>query len=208
MRRRELAAPEPFFAPISRRAALILAAAVVLLLAPWPRLGRLYGGAFCLFGDAVVWTFGLGGEAQPRFSLPDAAERQSDGIDDWTVMLGATAGGGGPKAPLSTRILGYTPGAIFLALLLATPVPARRRLKVAALGSAILLLRLGAAIAIPVAHAFGQLAGSSGAGLLADVAWGSLVDQPALSYVVPVLAWGIGILATAPRAGRANRRKS
>src|SRR5262249_55897854 len=129
-------------------------------------------------------------------------------VDDWTVMLAATGGRSSPRIPLSTRIFGYTPGAIFIALLIAAPLPLRRRWEIAVLGGAILLVRLGVAIAIPVAQAFGQLGGASGAGLVAEVAWGSLIDEPALSYISPLLAWGIGFLLTAPRSGRATRRKS
>jgi hypothetical protein len=202
----EEAAAEPLFPAISRRVVVILAVALVVLLAPWPRLGRLYAGAFSVFGNGVVWTFGIGGEARPRFSLPDASERQSAEVDDWTVMLAATGGSGSPRLPLSTRILGYTPGAIFFALLAAAPLPARRRWKIAGIGGAILLARLAAAIAIPVARAFGQLDGS-GPGLVAEVAWGSLIDQPALSYVSPLFAWGIGFLLTASRAGRRHSPK-
>jgi hypothetical protein len=209
MRRREVAAPEPLLPLISQRSGLIFAATALLLLAPWPRYGRLCAAGFRLFGNGVIRVLDLGGPAQPRFSEPLAAERQPPAVDDWTVMLSAV---GGPREserlPLSTRILGYTPFAIFVALLAAWPVAGRRRRKAAAVGAAILFVRLAIAIALPVGRAFGRGDGEPGGGLAAEMAWTSLVDQPALSYVSPLLAWGIGLLSTSPRAPARAHRKS
>ena len=194
--------------PISRRSALIFAATALLLLAPWPRYGRLCAAGFSLFGNTVIRVFDLGGTAEPRFSAPLEAERQAPTIDDWTVMLSSIGGPHeGSGIPLSVRILGYTPFAIFVALVAAWPIAARRRRKAAAIGAAILLVRLAIAIVLPVGRAFGRHDGDSGVGLAAEMAWTGLVDQPALSYVSPLLAWGIGLLSTsARRPGRAHRK--
>jgi hypothetical protein len=130
-------------------------------------------------------------------------------VDDWTVMLSSV---GGPREterfPLSTRILGYTPFAIFVALVAAGPMTGRRRWKAAVIGASILLVRLAIAIALPVGRAFGQHDGDGGTGIAAEMAWTSLVDEPALSYVSPLLAWGIGLLLTSPRHARGAHRKS
>lgn len=195
---------EQLFAPFGRRVVLVFVGVLLALLAPWPRYGRVFAGGFSAYANGTVWVLGLGGGAQPRFATPTAAERKGPDVDDWTVMLSSivSAESGGRSIPLGTRILGYTPFAIFVALIAAMAMPARRRLAVAAIGAAILFARLGVAIALPVAREFGQLGADSGFGLAAEVTWGSFIDQPALSYVTPLFAWGIGLLATAPRSER------
>ena len=202
---------EQLFAPIGRRAVLVFAGVLLVLLAPWPRYGRVFAGGFSAYGNATVWMLGQAGGAQPRFATPTATEREEPDVDDWTVMLSSTAVAerGGQRMPLGIRILGYTPFAIFAALIAATAMPARRRSRVAAVGAAILFARLAVAIALPVARAFGQLGGDSGLGLAAEVTWGTFIDQPALSYVTPLFAWGIGLLVTAPRSEmRGGHRRS
>lgn len=209
MRRREVAAPEPLLPRISQRSALIFAATALVLLAPWPRYGRVCAAGFRLFGNGVIRFLDLGGAAEPRFSAPLEVERQPPAVDDWTVMLSAVGGPHeGERLPLSTRILGYTPFAIFVALVAAWPVKGGRRRKAAAVGAAILFLRLAIAIALPVGRAFGGRPGEPAVGLAAEMAWTSLVDQPALSYISPLLAWGIGLLSASARGPGRPHRKS
>lgn len=202
--------PEQVFAPIGRRVVLVFAGVLLALLAPWPRYGRVFAGGFSAYANGTVWVLSLGGGAQPKFAIPTAAEREDPDVDDWTVMLSSTVAAerGGQGMPLGTRILGYTPFAIFVALIAATAVPARRRLAITVIGVAILFARLGVAIALPVARAVGQLGANSGFGLAAEVAWGSFIDQPALSYVTPLFAWGVGLLVTASPSSNSIHRKS
>ena len=65
-------------------------------------------------------------------------------------------------------------------------------------------MRLAVAIALPVGHAFGD----ADTGVAAEMAWTTLVDQPALSYVSPLLAWGIAALLTSSRRAGVPDRKS
>jgi hypothetical protein len=212
----EAAAPARLIGAIETRLALRVAVALVLLLAPWPRVGRVYSAMFALYANAVVHCLPLGSEgASPRISYPTELQRRDPGVDDWTVMLSAV----GPAAnddqamPLGVRILGYTPFAIFAALLVGTPTAGRRKLKMAALGTAILAARLAVGIAIPVARVFGQLGAHTAAGFAAQTAWSTFIDEPALSYVTPLLAWGLSFLATSPgrfsqsTGNRKRRRK-
>src|SRR5947207_7468212 len=162
------AAPAHLLGAVDSRRALRVGAALVLLLWPWPGAGRVCSAVFALYADAVVQSLPLGSAAAaPRISSPTEAQRREAGVDDWTVMLTVVgpAADGAPAMPLGVRILGYTPFAILAALLVGTPVPWRRRLKIGALGAFILAARLAAAIAIPVARVFGPPGARTTAGV-------------------------------------------
>ena len=197
------------FASVRPRVVLMFAGVLLVLLVPWPGYGRTCASAFSAYGNGVVRALGLGGNARARFSTPTAAQREDPAVDDWTVMLSATGAAeqGTQSIPLGTRILGYTPFAIFVALIVAGPMPARRRSAVCAVGLAILFARLAVAIALPVARVFGQFGQKSALGFAAEVAWGSLIDQPALSYAMPLFAWWIGLLVVAPSRATIAVRK-
>jgi hypothetical protein len=196
------------------RVVLRVAVMMLLLLAPWPGVGRLFAAGFALYANAVVQSLRLeSAGARPPVSLPTDVQRREPAVDDWTVMLSADlAGSDGSVMPLGVRILGYTPVAIFVALVLGIPMAWRRRLAIGALGTFILSARLAAAIAIPVARAFGRLGAQTTAGVAAEAAWDSLIDQPALSYVTPLVAWSVSFLATkpgkfSPMTGNRKRRR-
>ena len=212
----EAASPARLIGSVDPRRVARVAVTLLLLLAPWPRVGRVCSAVFAVYANAVVQCLPIGStDASPRISYPTEAQRREPGVDDWTVMLSATgpAADAGRAMPLGVRILGYTPFAIFAALLVGTPVPWRRRLKIGALGTSILAARLALGIAIPVAHVFGQLGAHTTAGVAAQTAWQTFIDQPALSYVTPLLAWAVSFLATSsgkfpqPTGNRRRRRK-
>jgi hypothetical protein len=199
--RRPVATVDRWFPAITRRSAITFAVLVVLLLVPWPRLGRVFAVLFSGYANAVVVVTGAGGAHEPRFSAqPPAGAPPAGGEEggDWAVWLSATsAGESGPAAaPLDTRIIGYTPLALFAALTLATAVPRRRRLAILGMGGGLLLARLAVAIALPTARAFG---GSGLAfGPFAETIWFVLIDLPAMSYVAPLFAWWLGLGLTSP----------
>ena len=181
----------------ARSIALFFALAI-LLLAPWPGYGRLFGSLFCAFGDAVIVVVGAGGDSEPRFSTRPGSSGATPeaGTTDWTVWLAATAGDGRsrPPLPLETRILGYTPLALLLALTLAFAASWRRKLRMLGIGLALLLLRLAIAIALPVGRAFSPH--PTAPGPLSEVVWYVLIDLPAMSYVAPLFAWWIAFAST------------
>jgi hypothetical protein len=180
----------------ARPLALFFGLALVLL-APWPGYGRLFGSLFCAFGDAVIVVVGAGGDAEPRFSThPRGAVAEETGTTDWTVWLAATKDDGPsrPPLPLETRILGYTPLALSLALTLAFSGSWRRKLRMLAIGLALLLFRLAVAIALPVGRAFSRH--PTAPGPISELVWYVLIDLPAMSYVAPLFAWWIAFTAT------------
>ena len=188
--------------PIGRRALLLFAALVVLLLAPWPGWGRAFGVAFSAYGNILVTLSGAAGDPPPRFEVPAAGQVGTEDGGAWAVVLRA----GQQALPLDTRIIAYTPLAIFLALALATPVPRRRKLFVLAGGLAFLLARLAFAVLVPLERAFGGGAAGLALGTLAGIAWTVLVTPPVMSYAAPLAAWGVAVALTTPRAPAAQER--
>lgn len=179
-----------------RRAVLTFVALVILLLGPWPGYGRAFGVAFSGYANVVVRLFGIGGVSEPSFTPAPGEPREVGG--EWTVALAFREPGGhdAAKVPLDTRIVGYTPLALFVALTLASSVSLGRKAVIAGIGLGLLLGRLALAIALPVARASDPSRASSWFSQAAEVAWSVLIDQPAMSYAAPLLAWWIGLALT------------
>jgi len=197
--------PRRLFPEIDRKAAAVFAGAVLILLAPWPGYGRVFRTFFSGFGNAVLAVTGAGAASDPGFKSNPPADLPPDaGLDHpaWTVWVGAARGplAAGPPVPLDTRILGYTPLALLLALVAASAIPWRRRAAVLGVGASLLLLRLAVAIAMAVGRGFGQSGDRPSA--LAEIIWYLLVDLPAMSYVAPLAAWVAGLAATEASASR------
>src|SRR5882672_3537226 len=79
---------------------------VVLLLAPWPRLGRGFVAFFGAYGNVLVGALDTGGAAPPRFGAPEPGQVSAADGGEWAVLYKA---GDGVALPLDTRIIGYTP---------------------------------------------------------------------------------------------------
>jgi hypothetical protein len=174
----------------------VFAIAAVVLLAPWPRSGRVFSAAFTAFGNVVVGAVVVPEGASARFSTPTPGDRRRPEIGEWTVLLSSSSGGGARETVLDTRIIGYTPLAVFVALVVATPVPRRRRLKILCGGGAIILARLALAIALPVGRALGGRGPSWASGTVAEVLWWAFISPPAMSYVTAAFGWWIALTLT------------
>jgi hypothetical protein len=199
---------------LDRRAVIVFAALVALLLAPWPRWSRLFGAAFCVYGNALVTGMHVADAAPPRFTVPPPGEIAAEDGGEWAVVLTAAD----RSFPLDTRIIGYTPLAIFLALTLATPAPRRRKAIIVVGGLVVLLARLAFAILVPVEHAFGGAPARGASASLGEIAWTVLITPPVMSYAAPAAVWWIALALTTPRVTssgvpstakrrRANRRR-
>jgi hypothetical protein len=190
-------APESLLPRWRARSLALFFGLAIVLLAPCPTYGRLFGPLFCAFGNAVIVVIGAGGDAEPRFSTqPGGPVTAEAGTTDWTVWLAPTHGEGpaAPPLPLDTRILGYTPLALSLALTLAFAVSWRRKLRMLGVGFGLLLIRLAIAIALPVSRAFSPH--PTAPGPISEIVWYVLIDLPAMSYVAPLFAWWIAFTAT------------
>jgi hypothetical protein len=177
---------------IGRRELAVFAVLVVLLLAPWPRLGRAFVAFFGAYGNVLVGALDTGDAAPPRFGPPQPGEVGAADGGEWAVILRS----GDRALPLDTRIIGYTPLAIFLALALATPVPRRRKAIILSGGLAFLLARLAFAVMAPL--------GSTRLGLAAAL-WTVLIASPVMSYAAPLAVWWVAFALTTPKAVATSR---
>jgi hypothetical protein len=193
-------APETWLPPVDRRALAVFAALVIILLAPWPGWGRAFAKAFGVFGNGLVVVAGPWDGPPPRFEVPPPGDVSARDGGPWAVVLSSNRG-----IPLDTRIIAYTPLAIFLALALATPVARRRKLIILAGGFACLLVRLAFAVLVPLDRAFAG--GRSGSTLaeLAAVVWTVFVTPPVMSYATPLVVWWLGVALTTARRAEASR---
>jgi len=98
-----------------------LAFCYAFLMAPWPGLEPTYAGGFRACADWMFRSFGSDGVV--RFWPNPSAQEAHD------TMLEVTnrKNGRGLEAPMSSRYEGYVPTAFLVALVLATPLPYRRR---------------------------------------------------------------------------------
>jgi hypothetical protein len=194
---------------IGRRSVITFAVAAVLLLIPWPGFGRGFATLFAGFANGVVAFAGLGGASPPQFSAHVPPGTADDG--PWAVAL--SLHGHDPATDpdvmaLDTRILGYTPLAIFVALTLATAVPRRRKLIILAAGLGFLLVRLAVSIGLPISRGLGGLGKRSALGVVAEIFWWVLINPPAMSYASPLLAWWLALTLTDARGSAARAKKS
>jgi len=103
------------------------ALAIGLLIAPWPGWSERYARGLHRCGEALFDPFGKKGVVRFQFT-PDAT------LHDTTIILGnrdmVQPGGKMPAARVlfSSRYVAYLPTALVAALVLATPIPWRRRL--------------------------------------------------------------------------------
>jgi hypothetical protein len=193
---------------IDRRAIGAFVVLVVVLLAPWPRLGRAFGTLFSAYGNLLVASREMTRDTPPRFEVPPPGEISAADGGQWAVVLRS-----GPRSfPLDTRIIAYTPLAIFLALALATPVPLRRKVIVLAGGGAFLLARLAFAVLVPIGRAFGSGGWASMLGTFAEITWTIFVTPPVMSYATPLAAWWLALSLTTSRTSardsKAPRRRA
>src|ERR1700690_2560172 len=100
-----------------------------LLILPWPEWNELYGQGFRAVGNAV---FARDGEKRILYF---EAHRQTKGFStiDTRITIGnrdlvdSTGKGLAARLGLDTRSVGWIPTALTIALIMATPVPWRRR---------------------------------------------------------------------------------
>jgi hypothetical protein len=170
-------------AAAGRRELAVFTVLLVLLLVPWPGCGRAFVGFFRAYGNGLVGAFGEGGEPPGRFEAPDPGQVGAADGGEWAVLLRA----GDRVVPLDTRIIGYLPLAIFLALALATPVPRRRKAIIVVGGLAFLLARLAFAVLTPL--------GGTRSGLAAAV-WTVMIAPPVMSYAAPAAVWWVAFALT------------
>jgi hypothetical protein len=143
---------------VPNRRVLLLAALrglalVVVLLTPWPGLGRTFGAVFAATADLVLHCTSVGGVALD-IETPRAAGLT---LPPWLVVLTLTnvKTGVATRSALNARALAYVPLAIFAAMAGAVPPRRGMRTLTAAVGVALLgaylSLGIGATLALQLA---------------------------------------------------------
>ncbi len=164
-----------------------------LLILPWPGFNKIYGGYFRTLGQM---TFSRdGGQRYLQFeAVPEELHRQLDTRVALVNRDQLNREGKGPVRylELDSRGVGWVPTALLLALILATPVPWRRRGVAMMLG----IISVHGFILFSMASTIWN--NSTDLGLLTlapfwkSVVAGldeSLITQMGASFVVPVMIW-------------------
>jgi hypothetical protein len=180
-----------------------------LLLVPWPGWPAAYGRYLHALGNAAFGRESARASVQVR----GAINPPSPVIDTEILFAVPAAGAADPSAPrilgLDSRGVGWVPTALCLALVLATPLPWRRRL------GALLLAAL--AVQTYILLVLGVYLWNQSGGLLpvaflpfnstlGDGLEETLVTQIGPSFVVPALIWLAVVAAVFPRPSPAAPR--
>ena len=102
---------------------------------------------------------------------------------------------------IEARELGWLPFATFLAIVLASPLPWRRRRTNLLWGALVLGARLVLAVGLPIAHYVGALSNGSVFDVLGHVFFWSVIEPPDMTYAAPVLAFLFGLFFTTSGTG-------
>lgn len=110
-----------------------LALLYIALMALWLVIGGVYATAFRWMGNGFAAIAGCSGfiSIEPYLGAP--------GQDNALILVNHETGARGTQ-PINSRLLGYVPTALLIAMVLATPIPPRRRAM--ALGWGLLLVHL------------------------------------------------------------------
>jgi len=196
-----------------RPEALIFAARFVVLFAlvmiPWPGLGRAFNEAFSLAASIAVDACVEDPSVIARFHPANPELPDQSSLDAWDTVFSVSRARGEPplQLPLALRRVAYVPLATFLALVLATPVDRRRKLRILGWGLALLLVRLALTIALPIARNFEAIERDTVLDWIVRVVYYGLLEPPNLMYGAPVVTWFLLLVATEPEglAGTVRR---
>jgi len=163
-----------------------------LFVPPWPLFGRAYGGTVAAFARMAAAVAGSG--ATIRIGAGGGHDSASD---PWHLRIHAEDPTTGEYVGtvLDLRRAGYLASAVFAALVLATPLRARRKLGLLLGGLAL----LQALPLLPLLSFFsGKLPvrvfdfGSTTRAMI-ELGYDILVAPPGMAYAVPALAWLLGV---------------
>ena len=203
-------------------------ASYALLMAPWPGVQRAYGRLFQGGGNIVFARFWFWSEGtvvfhdidslQPGDLPPGVGTIRADAARDTVMVLRKARVPQVGHLTTSSRYIGYSPTAMLVALVLATPIPWRRRGIAMLWGMA--LVHAFIALRLTLTLAANGFAADKGYALFSPGAFWSgvlgraetlLSDDPSVSFVVPMMIWFVVIgrrwfwNAAAPSGGAGNQ---
>lgn len=166
----------------------LLALFYTLLVIPWPHWPQAYAALYRAGGELLFHSFGSRGTVEFRRPTPPAE------FGDTELVLTTRSPRMTTTLPVSSRQKGYLPTATLLALVLATPIPGRRRWWALLWGllavNAFVVLRTG--LAILNAFVNQGPAAASISPFWREALKGctfALVEAPASYFIVPILIW-------------------
>ncbi|MBU0718111.1 MAG: hypothetical protein KJ749_07680 [Planctomycetes bacterium] len=181
----------PHLKTLLRFSSLALLVYVVLIL-PWPGVRETYRAGYCATGEFLFGRFGSSGVVRYE-------PRAKGGLEDVDVILGKRTKLGTGEAPvaMSTGRVGYVPAAVVVALILATPIPWRRKWRALVWGLVLVNLFVAFRSALQLLYWFSvptpvqiHQPGPFWAAVL-SAAYEFLFIAPACSFLVPVLVWAM-----------------
>jgi len=166
-----------------------------VLIAPWPHVGEVFSIGFSIASTTALETFVDERDVVARFAPPPHPKA---GLEEWNVEFTATDvhSGRSTQLPFDARGLAYVPFATLVALAFATPLERGRRRLILLGGSALLVVRLVLAIALPLAVLFRTIGPQSAAASVAQAVFRALIEPPDMTYATPVVAFLVGLLFT------------
>ncbi|MFH1108530.1 MAG: hypothetical protein V1790_04930 [Planctomycetota bacterium] len=165
-----------------------------LLWVPWPGVQRGYAGLFCYAGNLAFHVFGSAGRT--RFRVLDPSPANKNAVD-WEIKLEniRTRAGGTFEQDRSTRKMGYLPAAFTASLVLATPIPWRRRLAAMVWAMPLITAFVGLQLTLRLVDAFSNpdVFNQFELGLWTKRLLGILlkvvVMSPVTAFIAPVFVW-------------------
>jgi hypothetical protein len=165
-----------------------------LLVVPWPGVQQGYASLFCDAGNLAFRSFGSAGRT--RFRLLDPPPANKNAVD-YEIKLEniRTRAGGTFERDRSTRKMGYLPAAFAVSLVLATPIPWRRRLAAIVWAMGLMIAFVGFQLTLELVDAFSNpgVLNQFELGLWTKRLLGVLikvvVKSPVAAYIAPIFVW-------------------
>ncbi len=162
----------------------------VVLMAPWPGLPRAYAPGYRAAGNLLFGSFGSAGSVDLRPSTRQDPDRDTEfALANWETDAEYVFAGSSLK--------GYKPTAFVLALILATPIPWRRRWRALLWGMVCITLYVALRTAVFLAAVFTEdnglavlTLGPISKGALDYVYW-VVVDSFAGWLILPLPIWAL-----------------
>lgn len=164
-----------------------------IFLIPWPGVRDAYASGFRTGANLLFRTFGERGRAY--FEPLDLTGKGFDAYDTQIVMRNLKTGARGTIPGMNSRLMGYLPMAFAATLILATPVPWKRR----AVGLCLGLALMSAFVAFDVwLHLMDVWTDATPLGIYAPPPWGRSLcvaalnvigRSPVTAYIAPVFVW-------------------
>ncbi len=187
--------PESIRSPIPPKPVLLFAShalVLALLIGFWPSPRAVYPGLFRAQARAV---FGAG--EPPALTLRKATGASLDEKDTFVEAFDGEAAEPSWRLSISAVRLGYWPSAVLVAMLLATPMRARRRLLAIGLGVAWLHVFAFGRLELEILRAFAELAQGSTAEATGSLPAYRAVSEVMNSNIVVISAVFLGWVAVA-----------